>query len=589
MPHRRLFPARFLTLLVPLSVFWGTVATSEPQAQTTGAAPPKIVLSGDQLSLVSASVNPEGAQAAIDGDEGTSWKVNGPWPQEIVLELPENHRVTALRYIHGNRTANYLTQYRIYASADGQTWTNTSAPGTIKNTTLVWEIRMSWPKDARFVKLIFMGSGGGSSIQAAEIQVISDKVTPPPSSPPPMPAPKPSPQPAAPKPQPPSPPPAPQPLPTPAQGLCLVKTSPGQQALSSSALRNCNDGVDNNNDGKTDLEVYGCIRDYKLAGYEGVLADAKQCAAQNSRLLRASERSAFCRIARCQAPPELSPSPSPTPKPTPKPVSGSTPTKPSPTPKPAPTPKPTPAAPKPPASGSPQVPTKPNPGGTATRQFGPGRYVITNPFVLTSNQILRGAGSGKTVLYFPKGLVGMGACKSPCEWGHGVIKLAGSNVRVEGLTIEFPPHKWTHHGGQGYNGLFFSSCNNCSARDVVVRNSDQGVSINFGQGNRVENTAVYANPGYAHYHYAFTGGRNSTVNNFKAYGNSVHGLTGNWGPENVTFSNGWGEYLRLEADHNGPATKNMVYQNISGKIKSIQSTNRARKRVSATFINIGGR
>jgi hypothetical protein len=159
----------------------GTLLAAETsQAQTPGP-PPKVTLSGEQLRLVSASVNEAGAAAAIDGNTGTDWEVSGGWPQEIVLELPDLSYVTALRYIHGSRTTHYLTQYRIYASEDGKTWINTSAPGAIKNTALVWEIRLSWPKHARYVKLVYLGSGGGDRALTAEINVVSAPYTPPPS------------------------------------------------------------------------------------------------------------------------------------------------------------------------------------------------------------------------------------------------------------------------------------------------------------------------------------------------------------------------------------------------------------------------
>jgi len=162
------------------------VLVSETQAQTTGGTASKVVLSGDQLSLVSASVNAEGAGAAIDGNAGTYWTAIGGLPQEIVIELEESHHVTAIRYVHGSRTPNYLTQYRIYASEDGTNWVNTSAPGTIKNTATVWELRFSCPKDARFINLSWDREASVSSVHVGEIQVISDSVTTPPAPPPPV-------------------------------------------------------------------------------------------------------------------------------------------------------------------------------------------------------------------------------------------------------------------------------------------------------------------------------------------------------------------------------------------------------------------
>ena len=100
-----------------------------------------IVVPQDQLHIVSASSNMEGAEAAIDGDKGTAWTVDGPWPQQLVFELPDAYHVTAIKYTHANKT-DYLANYSVYLSEDGQNWVNTAAPGTLKNTSLVWEIRM---------------------------------------------------------------------------------------------------------------------------------------------------------------------------------------------------------------------------------------------------------------------------------------------------------------------------------------------------------------------------------------------------------------------------------------------------------------
>jgi hypothetical protein len=232
--------------------------------------------------------------------------------------------------------------------------------------------------------------------------------------------------------------------------------------------------------------------------------------------------------------------------------------------------------------------------GATTLKFGRGRHVITEPITLRSYQVLRGAGADHTTLYFPHGLEGMGVnCRNgSCEWRRGVITLSGTQVGLEGVTIAFPAHRWKHWAATtngGYNGVSFDSCTHCWAEDVVVYNADLGIAVNGGHHNWVEDTAVHANPSGAHIHYSFTGGWNSTINNFQAHGDSVHGLAGNWGPQHVVFSNGWGESLRLEADHNGPATKNILYKNISGKIKSIQRRNRAGRPVDATFINIGGK
>ena len=169
---------------------------------TPAPLPAPVDIPQNGLRVVYASSNVEGAAAVIDGDTGTKWTVSGPWPQEIVIELPETYLVTDVKYIHGDKV-NYLTKYSIFVSEDGQNWINTSAPGTLKNTSLIWQVRLSWPRYAKYVRVVYMASGGGDSITTAEISIISDPSTPagsePPSvtpSSPPAPAPTPSPTPS---------------------------------------------------------------------------------------------------------------------------------------------------------------------------------------------------------------------------------------------------------------------------------------------------------------------------------------------------------------------------------------------------------
>jgi parallel beta-helix repeat protein len=99
---------------------------------------------------------------------------------------------------------------------------------------------------------------------------------------------------------------SPSPSPSPS-GWGMIQTSQVQQPLSSDARNQCNDGIDNNKDGLPDLQDAWCIKQYQLAGYEGVQADSQQCAARNGRPLRAAEQAAFCQTGRCQGTPGSTP------------------------------------------------------------------------------------------------------------------------------------------------------------------------------------------------------------------------------------------------------------------------------------------
>jgi hypothetical protein len=57
---------------------------------------------------------------------------------------------------------------------------------------------------------------------------------------------------------------------------------------------------------------------------------------------------------------------------------------------------------------------------------------------------------------------------------------------------------------------------------------------------------------------------NNLVTNFSVSGGGGHGLTGNWGTTGGVFSNGTGDWIGIEPNHNGPQTTGLLYSNIQG-------------------------
>jgi hypothetical protein len=226
----------------------------------------------------------------------------------------------------------------------------------------------------------------------------------------------------------------------------------------------------------------------------------------------------------------------------------------------------------------------------ASYYYGTGRYTITNKILLKSGNILKGAGKNKTTLYFPMGLKGLGiGCfgnpNTDCyDWWDGVIQGKGTEVGIEDVTIEFPDHYWKHYDGKhngGYNGPEFLQCNDCWMKNVVIKNADNGLGIRLSNRVTLDGVEVYPVNPKGHIHIKVMESKNILVTNFRMYGISIHGLTGNWGPDTVVFSNGWGQNISLEPDHsaggNGgtwPRSSNMLYSNIQGKILGIRSVDR---------------
>lgn len=242
----------------------------------------------------------------------------------------------------------------------------------------------------------------------------------------------------------------------------------------------------------------------------------------------------------------------------------------------------------------------------ATINLAAGRYTIDSLIRLSDGDVLRGAGRDRTILYFPKGLKGLG---EPCghqgvdcyDWGNGVIRAQGKSIGIEDLTIEFPVHEWCHYCGdksEGYNGIALSGCTDCWVKNVTVRNCDSGLFIEKkSTNNTVEDVHIYVNSGVkSHLHIAISAySTNNLVTDFKVYGTSFHGLTANWGSSSNVFANGWGENIRIEPDHNcngkagGSASccPNTLYSNISGTIESIQARDRSGNALQAVLWNVG--
>jgi hypothetical protein len=240
----------------------------------------------------------------------------------------------------------------------------------------------------------------------------------------------------------------------------------------------------------------------------------------------------------------------------------------------------------------------------ATITYPEGRFTINNLIRLTSGQVLRGAGRDKTVLYFPDGLRELGEpCGNPgvdCyDWKNGVIRANGTEIGIEDLTIEFRDHGWCHYCGSnngGFNGIELQNCTNSWVKNVTIRKSDNGLFISGGSNNTVDGVHVYPMTGLTtHLHIAISGfAKNNLVTNCRAYGDTNHGITGNWGVDTNVFANTWGENLYIEPDHNcngaggtASCSPNMMYSNITGTIKGIQTVDRAGNPLQTVLWNVG--
>lgn len=126
------------------------------------------------------------------------------------------------------------------------------------------------------------------------------------------------------------------------------------------------------------------------------------------------------------------------------------------------------------------------PPATSPMTFPAGVHVLTDPIVLASNQVLKGAGRDVTTLRFTKSLFDLfgagdwqaGGVTSP-GWSTGgglITSELTTEIGIEDLTIEFPAHLQAAHFYEvGFNALFFGKVTNFWVRRVRIVNSDSGI------------------------------------------------------------------------------------------------------------------
>jgi hypothetical protein len=116
---------------------------------------------------------------------------------------------------------------------------------------------------------------------------------------------------------------------------------------------------------------------------------------------------------------------------------------------------------------------------------------------------------------------------------------------------------------------------NCWIKNVKVINANEGIGIR-GQQNTISDVEIIG--GYHNYiHMSGSGTRQNLVTNFKVSGGSIHGLSGNWDVHGGVYSNGWGDPVVIEPNHNGPTTTGLLYSNVQG-------TGGRKKKLSDTFL-----
>jgi mono/diheme cytochrome c family protein len=120
---------------------------------------------------LTASVNPGGCSAAVDGDAKTRWDTKtsqapGQWFQ---IELPEETEIAGVRLDAAKSANDYPRGYKVELSTDGQTWGKPVAEG--KGSGPITDIPFA-PAKAKFIRITQTGAVAGKFWSIHELSVL---------------------------------------------------------------------------------------------------------------------------------------------------------------------------------------------------------------------------------------------------------------------------------------------------------------------------------------------------------------------------------------------------------------------------------
>jgi mono/diheme cytochrome c family protein len=148
-----------------------TKGRTQPWTQTELAdALPKPL--GDAKSWrLTASVNPGGCSAVVDGDAKSRWDTRGTQApgQWFQIELPSETEIAGLRLDTGISAQDFPRGYKVQLSGDGKTWGVPVAAG--KGSGPVTDIPFA-PVKAKFIRITQTGSAKGNYWSIHEIAVL---------------------------------------------------------------------------------------------------------------------------------------------------------------------------------------------------------------------------------------------------------------------------------------------------------------------------------------------------------------------------------------------------------------------------------
>jgi putative membrane-bound dehydrogenase-like protein len=148
-----------------------TKARTQPWTQKELAdALPKPLGNAKSWKLT-ASANPGGCSAAVDGDSKTRWdskasQTPGQWFQ---IELPTETEIAGVRLDSANSASDYPRGYKVELSADGKTWSKPVAEG--KGSGSITDIPFA-PAKAKFIRVTQTGSVNGKYWSIHELAVL---------------------------------------------------------------------------------------------------------------------------------------------------------------------------------------------------------------------------------------------------------------------------------------------------------------------------------------------------------------------------------------------------------------------------------
>lgn len=191
-----------------------------------------------------------------------------------------------------------------------------------------------------------------------------------------------------------------------------------------------------------------------------------------------------------------------------------------------------------------------------------GRYLLRKRLTISkSNIVIRGMGSGKTVIYIDRSL--REVIGGTHSLSNGFFQIQGAKeVGLEGFKIEFKTVAYAgHHNEPGWNGIYFTNAEDCWVNDITITDCDSGILNSHATRITYTNCVVSGRKG--HYGYETKDGVDLLFHNNASLGDHHHS-TGVERSHGIVYSDIRGGEFPIYMDNHGMNPYDNLFTNYQG-------------------------